>query len=459
MENEVKKSASKVWLIPTIIAVVLLIGLVVFMVIMGKGTSALSDGTVTLAEAVSPLEDGTAQLSDGVDQYTDGVDQVADGIEQLNDAAPTLADGVQQLADGAVALNKGVNVGDKSLAAGMKSLAAGVESLDQTLQAGLTAEQQAAMVATVSATIQASFADPTNPTGTAAIEAAATQQLSAQLGGMLEAGKETAATGLLDNAAFSGVVSAGVQSIAVETQVKPGILATINQGISATGMSFASLDEVDAAWNTAIPALGGATLGTALSGSPTTTFNQFIDANVENVLANNAELKAGIASNINAVATGAADGIIDGIIEQVNAAGVPLLAKTISGATLQGALGAGQSVAVTVANQTMGTVRQGMVDGGLFEGVKALNAGVNGKDGLAEGVKKLQAGMDQLNENVPTLTDGIKQLFDGSQQLKENSQALRDGAAQLKDAAPALIDGIGQLVDGAKKVNGFTPIH
>ena len=90
MENEVKKSAGKVWLIPTIVAAVLLIGLVVFMVIMGKGTSALADGTVTLSEAVAPMQDGTAQLSEGVDAYTEGVDQVADGISFFVDGAANI---------------------------------------------------------------------------------------------------------------------------------------------------------------------------------------------------------------------------------------------------------------------------------------------------------------------------------------------------------------------------------
>lgn len=440
MENEVKKSASKVWLIPTIIAAVLLIGLVVFMVIMGKGTSALADGTVTLSEAVSPLQDGTAQLSDGVDQYTEGVDQVADGIEMLNENVPTLADGVQQLADGAVALNKGVNVGDKSLAAGMKSLASGVAGLDATLSAGLTDQQAADMKAAVAAEVGGQAKANRDK-----LVAASTQAM--QQG--VSANKSALVTGILAD-----------DSVApVKAVVKAGILSTIypsvQQGIDAMNTAgqfpytWAQLVAAQGSEENALKAVWS-NVGSTVITNVNTQYSAF-----------GADFATDLAYD--PFISGATDFVLElvvgGTIDTVNIAVVPVLAANAVDQAAAATLAACQEVAVTIANQTMATVRQGMVDGGLFDGVKALNAGVNGKDGLAEGVKKLQAGTAQLNEGVPTLTDGIKQLFDGSQQLKENSQALRDGASQLKDAAPALIDGIGQLVDGAKKVNGFTPIH
>lgn len=152
MENEAKK-ASKVWLVPTIIAAVLLVALIAFMLILGKGTKAVSDGTQTLAESVAPLKDGTAQLSDGVDQYTGGVDTIhkamptlTDGVQQytegvdtlngymekLNAAAPTLASGVKQLADGSSTLKSGVDTytgGVDQVADGIAQVQGGVPTI------------------------------------------------------------------------------------------------------------------------------------------------------------------------------------------------------------------------------------------------------------------------------------------------------------------------------------------
>lgn len=504
MENEAKK-ASKVWLVPTIIAAVLLVALIAFMLILGKGTKAVSDGTQTLAESVAPLKDGTAQLSDGVDQYTEGVDTIhkamptlTDGVQQytegvdtlngymktLNAAAPTLASGVQQLYDGAVQLNNGINGEGANLSNGMQALANGVAQLDTTLAAGLTEEQQADMKATVKKSIEDSFADKNNKTGTAAIKKTATEQLTQQL----DAGKPAAKKELLGNKDFTGIVGAGVKAqveATVRPQVEAGVVATINADNSPLkDLGLTDIHSVEQNWeNNYGGNIGGRTLGQAVAGNvnpqwATYTYSEFMDAMVAATIDTNAEA---LNSGVDVFADTVASGVIDGVADMA----VPMLADTIAAATLRGALGAGESVSITVANQTMGTIRQSMIDKGLFEGVATLNAGVNGEGtNLSNGMAALTAGLQTLNssvngknglvssvaklykdgsaklaENSQALRDGVKQLADGAKKLSENSKALRDGASQLKEAAPALIDGIGQLKDGAKQVNGFTPVH
>lgn len=393
MENEVKKSASKVWLIPTIVAAVLLIGLVVFMVIMGKGTSALADGTVTLSEAVAPMQDGTAQLSEGVDAYTDGVDQVADGIEQLNDAAPSLVEGVNLL--------------------------------DQTLKAGLTEKQKADTIKAVEKSINDSFANPNNENGTAQLTAKADKGVR----DMLNSGKGDVVKTLLANEDLVNVIKLGVAAQGRAT-IEQTVLTVANAGLAQMGQNPVDKATLLTIWNYPVQALAPtfpdattkvgefliSNINTAMAASipVSLTYDQLVDALYA--------AKVDVDATTTAIITNVGNGVVDGIANQAAPAAGALIAE----ATRQGALSAGREVAITVANQTMANVR--------------------------EGIKPLV-------EGAPQLTDGIKQLFDGSQQLKENSQALRDGASQLKDAAPALIDGINQLKDGAKKVNGFTPIH
>lgn len=467
MENEAQKSAGKVWLIPTIVAAVLLIGLIVFMVIMGKGTSAVADGTVTLAESVAPLKDGTAQLSDGVDQYTEGVDQVADGIELLNDNVPTLADGVQQLADGAVALNKGVNVGSGSLAAGVKTLHdSGIQLADGLI----------GMLDTLAANTDKYVADATTAAG---VQYDLTNDADGINGPACKAAQGNVAAAVANTggslATYTAVMdNTGLTAARKFVEENPQYQALLPEAIALCSVASGAIAMNDT--NTAYVVNGNVITTTISSQKNAIIYLMAQSQGISPEAAmQNPGFDAMVEQTISDISTKLTK-TLTAYVNNVNANGItnPTTGKKMM--VMQDYQTASGSVtpAVTAlcnfygshgAAQALATVRNSMISGGITydsmnfmkKGLKDLQNGVNGKDGLAEGVKKLQAGTAQLNAGVPTLSDGIKQLFDGTQKLKDNSGALRDGASQLKDAAPALIDGIQQLVDGAKKVQGFVP--
>lgn len=496
MENEVKKSAGKVWLIPTIVAAVLLIGLVVFMVIMGKGTSALADGTVTLSEAVSPLQDGTAQLSDGVDQYTEGVDT-------MNEAMPTLQDGVTQYTEGVDQLNgymKKLNAAAPELASGVKQLADGSAQLDAAYNdINSIADTVAASMNSVRPTVNANpkyqelvaganlIASMTGKDGDYSKGVNGLRQVvdlaDANMASLVALSKpENSAqlTGLTSTFANSAVAEASTIAAAVAadrtvltSEEKFATKSTTYQTLAANATTksmasfyygyFASL-----ALNTT--SFGGPTAdamvyntgsaGAFLSGVITLATGTSAILNTPN-----AEMKVEINGTKTAltpvqfaeymdekatpmVAAGAA---------QV-AAGIPALIDNICTTLEQGAAAQVDTTNPKSLKSSLKTYSDGVR--AVAKGTSDLNKAVNGKDGLVSSVAQLyKDGSAKLAENSQALRDGVKQLADGAKKLSENSQALRDGASQLKDAAPALIDGIGQLVDGAKKVNGFTPIH
>lgn len=458
MENEVKKSAGKVWLIPTIVAAVLLIGLVVFMVIMGKGTSALADGTVTLSEAVSPLQDGTAQLSDGVDQYTGGVDT-------MNEAMPTLQDGVKQYTEGVDELNKNMKAlvsASKTLSDGAKQLKAGaaggvkaVQTLNSTMKGALAGIKDSDKFASANSPEAAFGVALQMVTGLSDAEVAG---LEAKVGSykakaMDTMSKNTAFEGA--NTAFQGLLKkeaednpatlgAGVAAANGDsTQIATAVLTYGSTELKAAFQDYAdkgeALKKAAADLNEANAGISKQEIAYAYVGATMTNNTQMVE------LIKNAQLKnfdpayiASVHSNATVVTTYvmATKGAIN----------------TTDESTLQ---------YVDPNNEKTYTVLY--VAKAVAKGASDLEAGVNNpnpKKGAVAAINALYSqGTSKLSENSDALRDGVKQLADGAKQLSDNSKALRDGAAQLKEAAPALIDGIGQLVDGAKKVNGFTPIH
>lgn len=491
MENEVKKSASKVWLIPTIVAAVLLIGLVVFMVIMGKGTSALADGTVTLSEAVSPLQDGTAQLSDGVDQYTGGVDT-------MNEAMPTLQDGVKQytegvdqlngymkklnaatptLANGVAALNKGVNGEGDNLSNGMQTLTSGLDSLNSAVNGSqaTSLSNGAKSLAGGSAAVAENVAKmnalvAANATNMATTESGLTGNAFANVAGDDEVNLFQTALAIVTrvNPTTDTAIQSAMAKLMNESTMSVGVAEVA--GLDADQRAF-----IMAGAKMTLPAdkytlLDGAMRSYVASyATEAPTWPVYI-TNATNIATYVGGYKQGLAG-LGMLAALTSDTPDDQLLpDQSNwtlydaakavADGASAINSGVNGVDPTGK-NPGLGQAIKMLAEGAGKLNAG-VNGkdGLAEGVKALNAGVNGKDGLVASVKQLyKDGSNKLAENSDALRDGVKQLADGAKQLSENSQALRDGASQLKDAAPALIDGIGQLVDGAKKVNGFTPIH
>ena len=466
MENEVKKSAGKVWLIPTIVAAVLLIGLVVFMVIMGKGTSALADGTVTLSEAVSPLQDGTAQLSDGVDQYTGGVDT-------MNEAMPTLQDGVTQYTEGVDQLNgymKKLNDAVPTLATGVATLydngtklADGLVGMLDTLDANTA---KFAADATTAAGVQYDLAkDADGKTGPACL-AAQGKVATAVTNSGVAAVTYTAA---MDNAGLQGAqafsADTTVQALVGAGQLTAEQLGLIQQMCSVggkvivmdagTGLFTISKESIVAAATDGFYGMAAKSAGiTVEQAKQVPAIKSAVETQIQTFDG------AGLFDKLLGYTKPYVDGVNASQYAKGYQAAVAAVTPAVGNlASFYGSHGAAQALA---------TVKSSMINGGitkesmatLKKGLKDLNDGVNGKAGLAASVKQLyKDGSNKLAENSDALRDGVKQLADGAKQLSENSQALRDGASQLKDAAPALIDGIGQLVDGAKKVNGFTPIH
>ncbi len=493
MENEAKK-ASKVWLVPTIIAAVLLVALIAFMLILGKGTKAVSDGTQTLAESVAPLKDGTAQLSDGVDQYTEGVDTIhkamptlTDGIQQytegvdtlngymekLNAAAPELASGVQKLNDGSALLkaNSGTLLaGVDTVSGGLDDLKAGVKKIES----GAYADESALNVAN-------EFLAAYNQDGTAAQKknfvAAKAKEFfapvisyyaSAQVYAMLEPtynstqktlgdvqngikamtayctavgniGKamqagQMPATSITDDMVVQAITSQGANGQIVVATTK-SLVSTYNAEKAKAWDAANSANNIQMVTET-IYLMNGVQATTSQTLS---TLGTFKDQAAKGATK---EAEADAIGRIGSVSTAL-----------VGYAGVKAnLSKVYDGIDLLKA-GVNGTFKSGLAKYTDGVAQ-------VADGVATLNSSVNGKNGLVSSVSQLyKDGSKKLAENSDALRDGVKQLADGAKQLSENSKALRDGASQLKDAAPALIDGIGQLKDGAKQVNGFTPVH
>lgn len=510
MENEAKK-ASKVWLVPTIIAAVLLVALIAFMLILGKGTKAVSDGTQTLAESVAPLKDGTAQLSDGVDQYTEGVDTIhkamptlTDGIQQytegvdtlngymktLNSAAPALASGVQQLSDGAAQLDSyydDMNSIADTVAATLNKVRTEVNG-NASYQLLLTGAQGVADQLDVS---KGTFAKGVVGMDTIidnvdnAAASLADLNKNADLLGQLFVGAAGAEnmqqSTFADLAVAGGLSDAQVQALSPlyagwlaynggdsykATLTLPAIAAQCYQKAGgdqvAAATAYAQLSGQDvstfatqlAAYQAAQSNAKGYIYGLAVAGNT-------VHTNLHTATKDTANMKpVDIAdATVAALTQNKKDPMqnIHTAASQVSA-GIPQVIDTIcsnleNGAAEQVDTGNPKSLKSQLKAYTEG-VRT------LNGGLQTLNSSVNGKNGLVSSVAQLyKDGSAKLAENSQALRDGVKQLADGAKQLSENSKALRDGASQLKDAAPALIDGIGQLKDGAKQVNGFTPVH
>lgn len=462
MENEVKKSAGKVWLIPTIVAAVLLIGLVVFMVIMGKGTSALADGTVTLSEAVSPLQDGTAQLSDGVDQYTGGVDT-------MNEAMPTLQDGVKQYTEGVDQLNgymKKLNAAAPELASGVKQLADGSAQLDAAYN------DINSIADTVAATLNSVRPTVVNDANYKLLNAGATgvaEQLDVNKAGSFAqavVGMNTIITKVDTQAAglagLNGMESTlGGLFVTLKTgSVTPDTFVTAASSYVGGEAKAKDLQPVYAMWLASGTDLSSPTEAAAyLAGLKTAGATVHSGLNTASAETANKKPVEIAQLAVGALVANASDPNknVHTAAAQV-AGGIPTLIDTICTNLENGAAAQVDTTNPKSLKSSLKTYSDGVR--AVAKGTSDLNKAVNGKDGLVSSVAQLyKDGTAKLAENSQALRDGVKQLADGAKQLSDNSQALRDGASQLKDAAPALIDGIGQLVDGAKKVNGFTPIH
>lgn len=489
MENEVKKSAGKVWLIPTIVAAVLLIGLVVFMVIMGKGTSALADGTVTLSEAVSPLQDGTAQLSDGVDQYTGGVDtmneamptlqdgvtQYTEGVDQLNgymkklnDAAPALASGVKQLTDGSVKLKDGTatltsSVKDlKTQAYGSADAIAAANKIFAAYSKGANDQEKATLAAAAIQELLAPYAEANQAGAVVVMIDTSLDMVNTNISGLKAAKAAVAAyaANTADNAKRAAAIKALMAVNPEAAALEP--FANENYSILQIILGDTTQQVMIALSQGALNQTTAATLQTAYtdSGHPahstaTTTIDAMVAGVEEKIVGAEATIDGSITA-LNGMVTelNKQKATYAPIAEQRQKDAVPVITKVVT--VMCGYAGTANNIDALL--KGCNDLNAGAVQ--LSDGLVTLNSNVNGKEGLVASVKQLyKDGSNKLAENSEALRDGVKQLADGAKQLSENSQALRDGASQLKDAAPALIDGIGQLVDGAKKVNGFTPIH
>lgn len=100
----------------------------------------------------------------------------------------------------------------------------------------------------------------------------------------------------------------------------------------------------------------------------------------------------------------------------------------------------------------------------VHNGVTALDAGVNGENGLkngiyayTDGVQSVAAGTAKLAENNQALTDGALQLVDGSQKLNagadellNGSNAIGAGLGELKNGSMTLHDSLATAADTVK---------
>ena len=110
---------------------------------------------------------------------------------------------------------------------------------------------------------------------------------------------------------------------------------------------------------------------------------------------------------------------------------------------------------------------------GFYNGIAALQAGVNGESGLKSGIEAyaagvksarsgavlLDSGLSELGVQLPALTEGVEQLVSGSGQLSAGAGSLRDGNAALAEGARRLATGGQELLTGTNSLqNGVAAL-
>ncbi len=339
------------------------------------GSGALADGLVTLNGRMQDFSNGAGSLKDGINAYTDGVAQLAGGIEKLSGSSGSLETGVN------------------TLNASAKTISDGIQKLDQTLQAGLSKNEKAAVKKTVDETISSQF-----------------QKGSDTYNQIYEAASSN----------FTSTITGDASVQAVQAGIQAGIQA---QGLTSTGV-IAALAEYYAA--------NGFTDGSGQTYPPEVC--QSVVPGTETTYAAyfaNTVLTGGLSSAL-------AGGITSGIASQ----GAAAAGESVVSACESAAKQAGEAAAVSGAESAKKQIAAA---------IEAKDAA--GGHSLVTGSKALSDGTQQLAGSIPALKNGIQQLLDGAGSLTANSAALKDGVLKLSDGSTLIQEGVVKLNDGAHELS------
>lgn len=459
-----------------------------------------------LEEALTALEDATEELMDGTEELLEGTGKLKDGTGALLDGAVQLDDGAGELQSGGSTLQTGAGTLDQGageLQAGVASLNGGIAQIQQALAA-----------------LDAQSGTLTN--GSAAVKQALLQIQS----GLQGVGASTDALETLVGG--SGQIQQGITALTQSIyQLQQGVsydgyaqtmkdngvdLAALQAGNSA---AMAEIDNMIAALDAQISALGGTTSGTAGHTAPaapavpetgsdteTAVMPETSGTEREPAAEEAPEVQTVLPAepaqteNVEAACTGFMDAepqvrmLDDGtdpLTQLVNMKKQLLTIKTLlagnNGAiagskayldavnyNLAQLLSGARTLETAYGNMHSGILTLAGTLSGLAENMETLSAGINllvteytALDGgtraytgavgeILAGQRKLSGGAAQLVQGTGTLKAGTEQLYTGAGTLVSGLNTLRQGTSSLKDGAQELDDGAGALNEGAEKL-------
>lgn len=453
---------------------------------LADGTQTLKDGADTLASGADTLESGLSTLKKSLKPFASGMTTLKSGLTAYLDGASQINDGIQTLYDGTGSLVGGAN----TLNTSAKSISDAIATLDATLNAKMTDEEKAAIVAQAETAAKKAVDDS---------YAAGTQ---AQVAETIYKGLRYKADGT-DGELYLTLYTSGIKA-KYEESSDAGYALAVKETLKKAAETY------DAATKVLAPVLGVAPFDTSACQS-TSDYASCIKNGLTAIAANNAALqavpdamlpadkKAALAQMavLSQVVGGMSDAqmaefyfaqqddvnitIHEYVDAQVDAGmatdgakaeaqttvedALHKIADTLATGTkdvaTQAATQAASTAAVTSVTTTKATVAAGIEkvqDNGysLVTGAQALSAGtqslVESLPALTSGVEQLLAGSNTLVSNNKALKSGIKELAGGTTKITSGVDKLAKGSTKLSDGADTLAEGAGDLNDGANKL-------
>ncbi len=398
-----------------------------------EGSGKLRDGAKQLSDGTAGLVDGTARLHSGVLAYTDGVGKVADGAVALDDGAAKLESGAVELQDGIGTLDQGVG----TLKAGIDSANTGAGALkDGAAQVDDGAKALSAGAAGVCDGVNSLVGNMQTiavGVGTASTAAA---QISGGIDQIVLATSAQTDPSEIDASAVLALVSANLDALGLSDLQRAGveqIIAGAVQQAAANAANTAKSSVNSAIVNNGLQA-GAQQLAASLGGSYATlsseeTSNQLV------ALQNGAKAVADGASQLSdgtgTLRTGAQQ-LYDGTTQLV--AGASQL-KDGSAKLSEGA----KSLKDGTSQLKSGTFSLVAGTGELRANSPAL---IDGSKQLADGSNTLVAGVKQLYDGTIELNDGmVKFNKEGVEKLTSvfdsDYNSISDRVKAISDAGKA----------------------
>lgn len=381
-------------------------------------------------DEISDLKNALHKLQDASKQLVSGSGELKEGLDTLLQSSGTLTGGIDRLMTGGADLKNGTEVltrGSSELAAGNKALAEGTGQLlegTKTLHAGAGELNSGLKTA----------ADKTQN-----ILLPGVKQLDDGVGNMQKEvgdGISTLGSGIHNLHTSLGRLREGTA----------GLNAVLNQGTAETGnVSLKAISE-----KTAADAAGfGNTDEAAEMLRQLAESNPEVKDAVEQILVK-------LNENQNAAVQVAQEaGMVSAIVNRMADAAV----QTDTGMTQAESGMAQLDTAVNDSKEGLGIkVMEGLRT--LKQGTASLRGGIDGEEGLANGLGKLSAGAkavndgsDQLSQKMGEADAGAKGAAKGASQAEAGAKQLNGGMAVLYSGLYTLQSGSGQLIDGVRQLD------